>query len=51
MMESIQGWFSQLGFGEARGELLSRVTALLGVAVLAFLANLAAKKIIMRVVR
>ena len=50
MMEVIEGWFTGLGLSETQVTIASRASAAVGLLVLAYLANLIAKRIILRVV-
>lgn len=51
MIEVIEGWFTGLGLGEAGINIASRTTAVAGLLVVAYLANLTTKRIILRAVR
>ena len=51
MIEVIEGWFTGLGLNETGITIAGRASAVVGLLVLAYLANLITKRIILRVVR
>ena len=51
MIEVIEGWFAGLGLSDTGISIASRASAVVGLLVLAYLANLITKRIILRVVR